>query len=88
MRDGIRSALENRKHSSLDKFRNRFKGKSGQPYILYTKDICTHKRKCDSFTDLYGNVFVTQQSERFSVKETEDENGKFKIKEIDTGSSG
>ena len=28
-----------RKHSSLDKFRNRFKGKIGQPYILYTKDI-------------------------------------------------
>lgn len=28
-----------RKHSSLDKFRNRFKGKTGQPYILYMKDI-------------------------------------------------
>lgn len=28
-----------RKHSSLDKFRSRFKGKIGQPYILYTKDI-------------------------------------------------
>lgn len=28
-----------RKHSSLDKFRNRFKGKIGQSYILYTKDI-------------------------------------------------
>lgn len=28
-----------RKHSSLDKFRNKFKGKIGQPYILYTKDI-------------------------------------------------
>lgn len=28
-----------RKHSSLDKFRNRFRGKLGQSYILYTKDI-------------------------------------------------
>ena len=28
-----------RKHSSLDKFRNKFKGKLGQAYILYTKDI-------------------------------------------------
>ncbi len=28
-----------RKHSSLDKFRSRFKGKIGQSYILYTKDI-------------------------------------------------
>lgn len=28
-----------RKHSSLDKFRNRFKGRIGQSYILYTKDI-------------------------------------------------
>ena len=28
-----------RKHSSLDKFRNKFKGHIGQPYILYTKDI-------------------------------------------------
>lgn len=28
-----------RKHSSLDKFRNRFSGKIGQSYILYTKDI-------------------------------------------------
>lgn len=28
-----------RKHSSLDKFRNKFSGKIGQPYILYTKDI-------------------------------------------------
>lgn len=28
-----------RKHSSLDKFRNKFKGKIGQAYILYTKDI-------------------------------------------------
>lgn len=28
-----------RKHSSLDKFRNKFKGKIGQSYILYTKDI-------------------------------------------------
>lgn len=28
-----------RKHSSLDKFRNRFSDKIGQPYILYTKDI-------------------------------------------------
>jgi len=28
-----------RKHSSLDKFRNRFGGKLGQSYILYTKDI-------------------------------------------------
>jgi len=28
-----------RKHSSLDKFRSKFKGKIGQPYILYTKDI-------------------------------------------------
>lgn len=25
-------------HSSLDKFRNRFQGKTGQLYILYTKD--------------------------------------------------
>lgn len=28
-----------RKHSSLDKFRRKFKGKIGQSYILYTKDI-------------------------------------------------
>lgn len=28
-----------RKHSSLDKFRDRFQGKIGQSYILYTKDI-------------------------------------------------
>ena len=28
-----------RKHSSLDKFRNKFSSKIGQPYILYTKDI-------------------------------------------------
>lgn len=28
-----------RKHSSLDKFRHKFQGKIGQPYILYTKDI-------------------------------------------------
>lgn len=28
-----------RKHSSLDKFKNKFKGKIGQAYILYTKDI-------------------------------------------------
>lgn len=28
-----------RKHSSLDKFKGKFKGKIGQPYILYTKDI-------------------------------------------------
>lgn len=28
-----------RKHSSLDKFGNKFKGKIGQAYILYTKDI-------------------------------------------------
>lgn len=28
-----------RQHSSLDKFRTKFKGKIGQPYILYTKDI-------------------------------------------------
>ena len=28
-----------RKHSSLDKFRNKFGGKIGQPYILYTKDL-------------------------------------------------
>ena len=28
-----------RRHSSLDKFRNKFKGKIGQPYIMYTKDI-------------------------------------------------
>jgi len=28
-----------RKHSSLDKFMSRFRGKIGQPYILYTKDI-------------------------------------------------
>lgn len=28
-----------RKHSSLDKFRNRFSNKIGQSYILYTKDI-------------------------------------------------
>ncbi len=28
-----------RKHSSLDKFKSRFAGKTGQPYILYTKDI-------------------------------------------------
>lgn len=28
-----------RKHSSLVKFRNRFQGKIGQSYILYTKDI-------------------------------------------------
>ena len=28
-----------RKHSSLDKFRNKFNGKIGQPYILYTKYI-------------------------------------------------
>ncbi|MBD5523568.1 MAG: ATP-binding protein [Lachnospiraceae bacterium] len=28
-----------RKHSSLDKFKNKFSGKIGQPYILYTKDI-------------------------------------------------
>jgi hypothetical protein len=28
-----------RKHSSLDKFRTKFKGKIGQAYILYTKDI-------------------------------------------------
>lgn len=28
-----------RKHSSLDKFRNKFRGKIGQPYILYTKDV-------------------------------------------------
>lgn len=28
-----------RMHSSLDKFRNKFKGKLGQAYILYTKDI-------------------------------------------------
>lgn len=28
-----------RKHSSLDKFRSKFKGKIGQAYILYTKDI-------------------------------------------------
>lgn len=28
-----------RKHSSLDKFRSRFKGNIGQSYILYTKDI-------------------------------------------------
>lgn len=26
-------------HSSLDKFRKKFKGKFGQPYILYTKDL-------------------------------------------------
>ena len=28
-----------RRHSSLDKFRKRFGGKIGQPYILYSKDI-------------------------------------------------
>ncbi len=28
-----------RKHSSLDKFRRKFQGKIGQPYILYTKDL-------------------------------------------------
>lgn len=28
-----------RKHSSLDKFKSKFSGKIGQPYILYTKDI-------------------------------------------------
>lgn len=28
-----------RKHSSLDKFRNKFSNRIGQPYILYTKDI-------------------------------------------------
>lgn len=28
-----------RKHSSLDKFRNKFSGKIGESYILYTKDI-------------------------------------------------
>lgn len=28
-----------RKHSSLDKFKSKFKGKLGQSYILYTKDI-------------------------------------------------
>lgn len=28
-----------RKHSSLDKFRSRFGGKIGQPYLLYPKDI-------------------------------------------------
>lgn len=28
-----------RAHSSIDKFRNKFRGKIGQPYILYTKDI-------------------------------------------------
>ena len=28
-----------RKHSSLDKFRSKFKEKIGQPYILYTKDV-------------------------------------------------
>lgn len=28
-----------RAHSSLDKFRTKFKGRIGQPYILYTKDI-------------------------------------------------
>lgn len=27
------------RHSSLDKFRERFKGRIGQPYILYTKDV-------------------------------------------------
>lgn len=28
-----------RKHSSLDKFKSKFRGKIGQPYIFYTKDI-------------------------------------------------
>lgn len=28
-----------RKHSSLDKFRNKFSNRIGEPYILYTKDI-------------------------------------------------
>ncbi len=28
-----------RAHSSLDKFRTKFKGKIGQPYVLYTKDV-------------------------------------------------
>lgn len=28
-----------RNHSSLDKFRGKFKGKIGQPYIVYTKDL-------------------------------------------------
>ena len=28
-----------RAHSSLDKFRKKFKGKIGTPYILYTKDV-------------------------------------------------
>ncbi len=28
-----------RSHSSLDKFRNRFSAKLGEPYILYTKDV-------------------------------------------------
>lgn len=28
-----------RQHSSLDKFRSKFRGKIGQAYILYTKDI-------------------------------------------------
>lgn len=30
---------EYRKHSSLNKFKDKFAGKIGQPYILYTKDI-------------------------------------------------
>ncbi len=28
-----------RNHSSLDKFRKKFKGRTGQPYIVYTKDL-------------------------------------------------
>ncbi len=28
-----------RSHSSLDKFRNKFSAKLGEPYILYTKDV-------------------------------------------------
>ena len=26
-------------HSSLDKFRKKFKGRYGQPYIIYSKDL-------------------------------------------------
>lgn len=33
-----------RRHSSLDKFRTRFSGKIGQPYILYTKDIMVREK--------------------------------------------
>ena len=46
----------NKKHSSLDKFRSKFKGRIGNSYLLYPKDIVEHDGIC--YLPLYMAMFL------------------------------